>query len=208
MCIQLCFCDLVLLWKLCCFSLLYSLVQWLKHSGKEYVDIIIDLRVGIDSVEMSVHVGNRLCCMSHGVWIEFDSVSVFLHCAGFVNCASTALNLHPVSVRTQPPSPLSLSLLAILPSLFSYAHTVLLMHVHVSVITHVQLPPPPFPPVYRHDMPQRLPLSDIIGGITWGTVSSLRRWCHLGFVAFMWLILVPICICECHTAHAHNTTLS
>ena len=51
--------------------------------------------------------------------------------------------------------------------------------------------------VYRHDMPQRLPVYDIIGGITWGTISSLRRWCHLGFVAFMWLILVPICICEC-----------
>ena len=62
------------------------------------------------------------------------------------------------------------------------------------------------PPVYRHDMPQRLPLSDIIGGITWGTVSSLRRWCHLGFVGFMWLILVPICICECHAMTLHHTS--
>ena len=50
--------------------------------------------------------------------------------------------------------------------------------------------------VYRQDMPNRLPLTDIIGGITVGTLSSMRRWCHLSFVAFMWLILVPICTCE------------
>ena len=118
-------------------------------------------------------------------WIELDSVSV-LHCAGFVNCASIALNLHPVSLSLPPPSPpLSLALLA----------CTSLLYIILSVVIPLSLLS--FNSVYRHDMPQRLPISDIIGGITWGTISSLRRWCHLGFVAFMWLILVPICICEC-----------
>ena len=127
-------------------------------------------------------------------WIEFDSVSVFfIHCSGFVNCASIALSSHLVSLFL-PPSlflvlSLSSSLYVFLPSL-SYT----LAHHYYHLLPHSFFS---FNSVYRHDMPQRLPLYDIIGGITWGTISSLRRWCHLGFVAFMWLILVPICICEC-----------
>ena len=109
-----------------------------------------------------------------------------LYAAGFVNFVSIALNLHRVRFSLS----LSLSLIT-LPTLylplspFSSSNS----HLHLSVLL-------PFNPVYRQDMPQRLPLSDIIGGITWGTVSSLRRWCHLSFVAFVWLILVPICICK------------
>ena len=105
-----------------------------------------------------------------------------LYAAGFVNFASIILNLHRVRF--------SLSLIT-LPTLyhplspFSSSNS----HLYLSILL-------PFNPVYRQDMLQRLPLSDIIGGITWGTVSSLRRWCHLSFVAFMWLILVPICICK------------
>ena len=53
----------------------------------------------------------------------------------------------------------------------------------------------PFP-VYRPDMPQRLPVTDILSGLTRGTVNNLRHWLHLGFVAFVWLVIVPICICE------------
>ena len=108
-----------------------------------------------------------------------------------MNCASIALNLHLVSHFLSLFLSLSLSLSLLLPSLFSLIYILLLLTIPYS---------PPSLPVYRHDMPQRLPISDIIGGITWGTVSSIRRWCHLGFVAFMWLILVPICICELNVA--------
>ncbi|KAL5467202.1 hypothetical protein EMCRGX_G031401 [Ephydatia muelleri] len=51
-----------------------------------------------------------------------------------------------------------------------------------------------FAPIYRPDMPARLPVSDLVYGISQGTLTNLRHWMHLSFVAFMWLVIVPICI--------------
>ena len=51
-------------------------------------------------------------------------------------------------------------------------------------------------PVYRPDMPNRLRMSELVGGLLKGVLKNVRHWLHLGFVVMVWLAMVPICICE------------
>ena len=51
--------------------------------------------------------------------------------------------------------------------------------------------------VYRSDMPRRLPVSDVVGGVSNNALRNAKQWAHLGFVAFIWLLLVPVCVCKC-----------
>ena len=48
-------------------------------------------------------------------------------------------------------------------------------------------------------MPKHLPVTELVGGLMRGAVKNVRHWLHLGFVAFVWLVIVPICICELAT---------
>ena len=50
--------------------------------------------------------------------------------------------------------------------------------------------------VYRSDMPNRLSVSDLVGGISNSAVRNVKQWAHLGFVAFIWLLFVPVCVCK------------
>ena len=45
-------------------------------------------------------------------------------------------------------------------------------------------------------MPSRLPVSDIVGGVSNNALRNAKQWAHLGFVAFIWLLLVPVCVCK------------
>ena len=52
-----------------------------------------------------------------------------------------------------------------------------------------------FTPVYRRDMPPRLPLTELVGGAVLSLLRHVRRWLHLALVALMWLAVVPISVC-------------
>ncbi len=67
---------------------------------------------------------------------------------------------------------------------------------NVWYILHLHIPPPP---VYRDDMPRKLPAIDLIVGVAGSILENVRHWVHLGFVALMWIFFVPICICKCAT---------
>ena len=39
-------------------------------------------------------------------------------------------------------------------------------------------------------------MSDIVGGVSNNALRNAKQWAHLGFVAFIWLLLVPVCVCK------------
>ncbi|KOC68744.1 E3 ubiquitin-protein ligase MARCH6 [Habropoda laboriosa] len=57
-----------------------------------------------------------------------------------------------------------------------------------------------FTPIYSPDMPRRLPLKDIIGGLFSNIVTALRYWLHYTLVAIAWLGVVPLTACRTYRA--------
>lgn len=53
-----------------------------------------------------------------------------------------------------------------------------------------------FTPIYSPDMPRRLPLRDVIGGLFSSIVTAVKYWLHYTLVAFAWLGIVPITACR------------
>ena len=51
--------------------------------------------------------------------------------------------------------------------------------------------------VYAPDMPNRLPVSDFVGGLVKNILRALKYWFHYTLVALAWLGVVPITACEC-----------
>ena len=54
----------------------------------------------------------------------------------------------------------------------------------------------PFFAVYSPDMPKRLPIRDIFGGLLSSIGRAVRYWFHYTLVAFAWLGVVPLTACE------------
>ena len=50
--------------------------------------------------------------------------------------------------------------------------------------------------VYAPDMPNRLPVSDFVGGLVKNILRALKYWFHYTLVALAWLGVVPITACE------------
>lgn len=51
-------------------------------------------------------------------------------------------------------------------------------------------------PVYSPDMPKRLPVKDILGGLLSSIGKAVRYWFHYTLVAFAWLGVVPLTACK------------
>jgi hypothetical protein len=49
--------------------------------------------------------------------------------------------------------------------------------------------------VYSPDMPQRLPIRDIISGLFGSLGTAVRYWIHYTLVAVAWLGIVPLTAC-------------
>ena len=49
-----------------------------------------------------------------------------------------------------------------------------------------------FAPIYSPDMPRRLPIKDLVGGLVRSTASVLKCWLHYVIVAIAWLGVVPL----------------
>ena len=50
--------------------------------------------------------------------------------------------------------------------------------------------------VYHPSMPQNLSFRKFIGGLLKDMAKNIRHWLHLSLVAFVWLFIMPVCICE------------
>ena len=50
--------------------------------------------------------------------------------------------------------------------------------------------------VYAPDMPNRLPVSDFVGGLLKNILRALKYWFHYTLVALAWLGVVPITACK------------
>ncbi|CAK9817654.1 E3 ubiquitin-protein ligase MARCHF6 [Anthophora quadrimaculata] len=57
-----------------------------------------------------------------------------------------------------------------------------------------------FTPIYSPDMPRRLPLKDIIGGLFSNIVTAVKYWLHYTLVAIAWLGVVPLTACRTYRA--------
>lgn len=53
-----------------------------------------------------------------------------------------------------------------------------------------------FTPIYAPDMPKRLPIQDIIGGLLRSVGKAVRFWLHYTLVAIAWLGIVPLTACR------------
>lgn len=49
-----------------------------------------------------------------------------------------------------------------------------------------------FTPIYSPDMPRRLPLRDVIGGLFSSILTAVKYWLHYTLVAIAWLGVVPL----------------
>ncbi|XP_067934672.1 E3 ubiquitin-protein ligase MARCHF6-like [Watersipora subatra] len=68
-----------------------------------------------------------------------------------------------------------------------------------------------FTPIYAADMPQRLPLFDIMSGLLKSIVKGLKYWFHYTLVAIAWLGVVPLTacrICRCLFTGSVSTLLT
>ena len=50
--------------------------------------------------------------------------------------------------------------------------------------------------VYAPDMPKRLPIQDIVGGLLRSVARAVRYWLHYTLVALAWLGIVPLTACK------------
>ncbi|XP_014219610.1 E3 ubiquitin-protein ligase MARCH6 isoform X2 [Copidosoma floridanum] len=57
-----------------------------------------------------------------------------------------------------------------------------------------------FTPIYSPDMPRRLPLRDVIGGLCSSVVTAVKYWLHYTLVAIAWLGIVPLTACRTYRA--------
>ncbi|OXU26304.1 hypothetical protein TSAR_001258 [Trichomalopsis sarcophagae] len=57
-----------------------------------------------------------------------------------------------------------------------------------------------FTPIYSPDMPRRLPLRDVIGGLFSSVVTAVKYWLHYTLVAIAWLGIVPLTACRTYRA--------
>ncbi|KAB0793899.1 hypothetical protein PPYR_13519 [Photinus pyralis] len=53
-----------------------------------------------------------------------------------------------------------------------------------------------FTPIYSPDMPRRLPLKDVIGGLLSSIATAVKYWLHYTLVAIAWLGIVPLTACR------------
>ncbi|BFZ13209.1 hypothetical protein BsWGS_16248 [Bradybaena similaris] len=53
-----------------------------------------------------------------------------------------------------------------------------------------------FTPIYSPDMPNRLPIKDIVSGLVTSMARAIRYWFHYTLVAFAWLGVVPLTACR------------
>ncbi|KAK2554679.1 E3 ubiquitin-protein ligase MARCHF6 [Acropora cervicornis] len=68
-----------------------------------------------------------------------------------------------------------------------------------------------FKPIYRPDMPTRLPISDFVSGLVKNILRALKYWLHYTLVALAWLGVVPITayrIYRCLFAGSVNSLLT
>lgn len=57
-----------------------------------------------------------------------------------------------------------------------------------------------FTPIYSPDMPRRLPLKDLIGGLLSSVITAVKYWLHYTLVAIAWLGVVPLTACRIYRA--------
>ncbi|KAI4498574.1 hypothetical protein M0802_006280 [Mischocyttarus mexicanus] len=57
-----------------------------------------------------------------------------------------------------------------------------------------------FTPIYSPDMPRRLPLRDVVGGLFSSIVTAVKYWLHYTLVAIAWLGVVPLTACRTYRA--------
>ncbi|XP_012226741.1 E3 ubiquitin-protein ligase MARCHF6 [Linepithema humile] len=57
-----------------------------------------------------------------------------------------------------------------------------------------------FTPIYSPDMPRRLPLRDVVGGLFTSIVTAVKYWLHYTLVAAAWLGIVPLTACRTYRA--------
>jgi len=57
-----------------------------------------------------------------------------------------------------------------------------------------------FTPIYSPDMPRRLPLRDVVGGLFSSVVTAVKYWLHYTLVAIAWLGVVPLTACRTYRA--------
>lgn len=53
-----------------------------------------------------------------------------------------------------------------------------------------------FTPIYSPDMPRRLPIKDVIGGLLSSVATAVKYWLHYTLVAIAWLGIVPLTACR------------
>lgn len=53
-----------------------------------------------------------------------------------------------------------------------------------------------FMPIYSPDMPGRLPIRDVVGGLVTSVASAVKDWLHYTLVALAWLGIVPLTACR------------
>lgn len=53
-----------------------------------------------------------------------------------------------------------------------------------------------FTPIYSPDMPRRLPLRDVAGGLLSSVATAVKYWLHYTLVAIAWLGIVPLTACR------------
>lgn len=53
-----------------------------------------------------------------------------------------------------------------------------------------------FMPIYSPDMPRRLPIRDVIGGLVSSVANAVKDWLHYTLVALAWLGIVPLTACR------------
>lgn len=51
-------------------------------------------------------------------------------------------------------------------------------------------------PIYSPDMPRRLPIRDVVGGLVTSVASAVKDWLHYTLVALAWLGIVPLTACR------------
>ncbi|XP_011314969.1 E3 ubiquitin-protein ligase MARCH6 isoform X2 [Fopius arisanus] len=57
-----------------------------------------------------------------------------------------------------------------------------------------------FTPIYSPDMPRRLPIRDVVGGLVSSIVTAVKYWLHYTLVALAWLGVVPLTACRTYRA--------
>lgn len=53
-----------------------------------------------------------------------------------------------------------------------------------------------FMPIYSPDMPGRLPIRDVVGGLVTSVATAVKDWLHYTLVALAWLGIVPLTACR------------